>query len=176
MTTTCKNVQTNAGARKPKSRKIVDLTGKEFPLFRVIYYTGRKYRNSPLWLCACICGRFFEATTNKIRGGKTLSCGCYRKALFTPNSPVSWFQEGTNLHAFGRLSKTNKSGVPGVRYIEERDRWEARLNFKGKLVLNKSCHTFEEAVARRREAEEEYVIPLLDKYRVQRDGSFGQVV
>ena len=149
-----------------KSRKRYDLTNQEFPLFRVIYDTGRRYKNSPLWLCVCKCSRFFEATTKKIRGGHTHSCGCHKKALLTPNSPVSWFQEGTNLYAFtaNSLSKRNKSGVTGVSYRRNTDSWLARLELRGKLVLNKQCDTFEEAVEARKNAEKEYIIPLLEKY------------
>ena len=162
MTTTC------TPAISPDDKIKIDLTGKEFPLFRVIYYTGRKHRNSPLWFCGCICGKFFEATTNKIRSGKTLSCGCYRKALFTPNSPVSWFQEGTNLNAFNltKPSERNTSGVTGVSYQRNTGSWLARLELRGKFVLNEPFDTFEEAVAARKKAEEEHVLPLLEKYNL----------
>ena len=149
-------------------KKRYDFTGQEFPLFRVICDTGKRYRNSPIWLCVCQCNRIFEASTKKIRSGQILSCGCHRKALFTPNSPVSWLQEGTNLFAFmmSKPNKRNTSGVTGVSYIRDRKRWGARLIFKGKLVLNRTCETFDEAVEARRKAEEQYVIPLLEKYNL----------
>ena len=159
-----KDTKTDCCVTEHKQRHRFDLTGKKFPLFTVISYTGKSKKNSPVWLCECECGRFFEASTSKIKAGRIRSCGCYRKALFKSDSEVSWFQEGTNLNAYGKLIKSNTSGVTGVQHISDRDRWYARLIFKGELVLNKTFPTFKEAVDARMKAERIYIRPLLIKY------------
>jgi hypothetical protein len=63
-----------------------------------------------------------------------------------------------------KRSKRNTSGVTGVRYLSKRNTFEARLIFKGELVLCKTYKTFDEAVNARKEAENKYVKPLLEKY------------
>ena len=45
------------------------------------------------------------------------------------------------------LSKDNTSGYTGVS--KTRNKWVARLNHKGKIVLSQFCDTIEEAVATR---------------------------
>ena len=152
-----------------KKRKRMDLTGQIYPMFKVISYTGRDYLNNPLWLCECKCGRFFDAHTQEIRNGHTHSCGCHRKSLMTKNAEGSWLQENTNLHSFriGKPSSRNTSGVTGVSFYKETGKWVAQMSFQGKRVLWKLCDSFDEAVDRRRKAEEQYVIPLLEKYNIE---------
>lgn len=50
----------------------------------------------------------------------------------------------------------NKSGVKGIFYDKERNKWKALLTINKKSVLNKRFDTFEEAVQARKEAEEKY--------------------
>lgn len=50
----------------------------------------------------------------------------------------------------------NTSGVIGVSYYSDRDRWVQRLTIKGK-TRQKYCKTFEEAVQARKKLEEEYL-------------------
>ena len=158
----------NSDTSKPTSRFKYDLTEKKFPHFQVIHFTGRYRKNSPLWLCLCKCGTYFEACTRKINNGKRKSCGCLRKALLTPNSATSWFQEGTNLTPFinNKPGKRNTSGVTGVRYLEHCNMWEARLYFKKKLVLYDTFPSFAQAVKARKDAEDKYIKPLLEKYNL----------
>ena len=158
----------NGDTSKPTTRFKYDLTGKEFPHFHVIHFTGKYRRSSPLWLCLCKCDTYFEACTRKIRNGQRKSCGCLRQALLTPDSPISRFQEGTNLTPFinNKPGKTNKSGVVGVRFLEDRGKWEARMYFKKELVLCKTFPNFNKAVKARQDAVEEHVTPLLEKYNL----------
>ena len=54
------------------------------------------------------------------------------------------------------ILKSNKSGVTGVMQRNDSGHWRAYLRANGKMVLNKTFKTFEEAVTARKEAEEKY--------------------
>lgn len=55
------------------------------------------------------------------------------------------------------LSKRNHTGVIGVSYDKNNERWVARLRYHGRYVLNKACQTFEEAAELRHAAERRYL-------------------
>ena len=59
---------------------------------------------------------------------------------------------------------TNTSGVRGVYYDKKSNKWRARLKFKGKNMNFGSYEKFEDAVAARKKAEEEYFQTALDTY------------
>lgn len=65
------------------------------------------------------------------------------------NSTVQCFNQN--------LRKDNKTGVKGVNWDKNINRWQAQLQVDGKKVLNKYFKTFEEAVKARKEAEEKYL-------------------
>lgn len=57
----------------------IDLTGQTYGKLTVIEKYGKKNYNGhtqTTWLCKCECGNFTEATTNALRTGKKVSCGC----------------------------------------------------------------------------------------------------
>lgn len=54
------------------------------------------------------------------------------------------------------LRKDNKSGVCGVKPNANGTKFYARLDVKGRCVLDRLCSTFDEAVKARKEAEIEY--------------------
>ncbi|MBB1163669.1 hypothetical protein FOS38_01675 [Lactobacillus rhamnosus] len=63
-----------------------------------------------------------------------------------------------------KISSANKSGVKGVYWKGPRQLWIARLYFKGVLVLDSGFAKKEDAIKARREAEEKYFKPILEKY------------
>ena len=60
---------------------LLDLTGRKYPHFQVIERCGTyrvKWWSTPIWLCRCECGKYFEARGDAIRRGTQVSCGCQR--------------------------------------------------------------------------------------------------
>jgi len=63
---------------------LIDLTGRRFGRLTVIkragsyHPPGRAWVNEPLWLCRCDCGQEAVVIGHNLRGGRTISCGCYR--------------------------------------------------------------------------------------------------
>jgi AP2 domain len=58
-------------------RPMIDLTGQTFGNLTVVERIGTR-NHSPLWLCACKCGRTASVTTTLLRTGQTRSCKCLR--------------------------------------------------------------------------------------------------
>jgi hypothetical protein len=56
-----------------------NLIGQTFGQLTVESRAGRGNR-TVLWLCRCSCGNTTEVTTGNLRGGRTSSCGCTRRA------------------------------------------------------------------------------------------------
>lgn len=70
-------ILSTGGADVEHSRRRLDLTGWRFGRLTVLAPAGRIGRYTA-WLCRCECGRETVATTRKLRGGNTRSCGCLK--------------------------------------------------------------------------------------------------
>lgn len=62
--------------------RFIDITGKKFGRLTALYRL-HNVNCKTKWLCICECGNLKEITTNSLQGGKTKSCGCYRKEITT---------------------------------------------------------------------------------------------
>jgi hypothetical protein len=70
--------------------QLIDITGQTFGFLRVIEKAENAIRGKSdvKWLCVCVCGNKTIVTSQSIRAGKTVSCGCYWRArMCGPNSP-----------------------------------------------------------------------------------------
>lgn len=58
-----------------------DITGEVFGRLTVVGQIGRNKRQETLWSCTCSCGSGKEVITigNRLKSGKTKSCGCLKK-------------------------------------------------------------------------------------------------
>lgn len=59
----------------------MDLTGKRFGKILVLKDSDKRQRGHILWLCLCDCGKIVEVRAEKLKGGTTVSCGCYAKEI-----------------------------------------------------------------------------------------------
>jgi len=152
---------------KPK-----DITGQRFGKLVAIENTGAKRRSGYIWLCKCDCGNEKDVAISKLVTGRTKSCGClkdevdveYLKKARDIISEES-LREGTSLLLLTqKISKSNKTGVKGVFFNEKTGKWLATLTFKGECVLNKTFANKQDAINARKEAEEKYFKPILEKY------------
>ncbi|MBC2267665.1 hypothetical protein HCB38_07555 [Listeria sp. FSL L7-0083] len=130
-------------------------------------------------LCQCDCGNTCEVIFAKFNNGYTKSCGCLslEKKMQKHSSVRSAkvvatmkenniLVENTNIAVISRntIMSTNKSGVTGVSYDNERNRWIAQITFRGEHKHLGRFIKKEDAIKARKEAEEKYFKPLIDKY------------
>ena len=62
----------------------IDLTGKRFVRLKVLEYShSKKYKHCTkvYWRCICDCGNECVVCSDRLRSGKTKSCGCLRKEI-----------------------------------------------------------------------------------------------
>lgn len=60
-----------------------DLKNQKFGMLTVLEANGKNSKGELLWLCRCDCGNITTVTTDRLRSGKTKSCGCYHKNRFS---------------------------------------------------------------------------------------------
>ncbi len=115
-------------------------------------------------LCKCDCGKKF------IVGGDELSkhpysCGCTPKPKrLETGRPNDWaLGYKKDKHAMTCMTKkeravyiTSKSGVSGVRWVKQRNRWVARITYRQKEYFLGYFKTKEDAIKARVEEEKKY--------------------
>lgn len=141
----------------------LDLTGQKYGKLTVI-----KEISKSMWLCKCDCGNTTTASTNNLRMGGIVSCGCAqlenaekaRKAMY------KFAFENTNIKALKmKTHKNSKTGIKGVQYNEKRKRWIATLMIGGECKLYKTCNSLKEAIEVREQAEELYFKPVIERFK-----------
>ncbi|HEM4277475.1 TPA: hypothetical protein U1X82_002278 [Streptococcus suis] len=160
--------------------KLINLTGKRFGRLKVIK-RANTIRKGVYWLCQCDCGNKKEVRgsllTTKDETRMIRSCTCLSKEkasarqknllkkVTEANKPRFGVEKGTDvkLIASKKVWKNNKSGVKGVSFDKARGQWIATLNLKGNVVLCKRFKKFDDAVIARKEAEEKYFKPIIEK-------------
>ena len=56
-----------------------DLTGETYGRLTVVRFLGQDRRSASRWECRCECGSVVIVPIDRLRGGNTVSCGCYRR-------------------------------------------------------------------------------------------------
>lgn len=148
-----------------RSKNNEDLTTKRFGRLKVT----EKIKHE--WKCRCDCGKEIVVSTNDLITGWRRSCGCWIKGTLKKKEweiLESVNVEGTRLSAISNnvaLSKRNKSGVRGVSWDSARNKWFVSIGYKGKNIKLGRFDNLEDAIKVRKEAEEKYYKPLLEKYK-----------
>lgn len=150
----------------------IDLTGQRFGRLVAIKDAGYVDHGHRVWECKCDCGNTVFVRAGSLKSGYTKYCGCLQASISRENlekahkwSRTHDLKEHTKLSALNdKISSANKSGVKGVYWKGPRQLWIARLYFKGVLVLDSGFAKKEDAIKARRDAEEKYFKPILEKY------------
>ena len=96
--------------------KFVDLTGKKFGRLTVIKRSNKKSKNgSVLWECKCECGNQSCVSSQSLKSGRTVSCGCYGKEIR---------KQGT----IKANKERAKHGMYGTRFYRKWDGMKGRCN------------------------------------------------
>ncbi|EAK9503753.1 AP2 domain-containing protein [Listeria monocytogenes] len=161
---------------------IIDLTGKEFGRLTVKEFV-RSENGNALWNCFCVCGNEKEVLAQHLKRGHVQSCGCLARDNGRKHADKNLRSETAQKNALKRklevdaidgtmrsaltrnLSARNKSGIKGVRWNEKRNKWEASITFQKKLYFLGRFEKKEHAVKARKDAEEKYFKPILDKQK-----------
>lgn len=153
----------------------MDLIGKYFGRLHIIANsTNRK----GYVVCECECGKRKEIRATSLTQTKapTRSCGCIQreKASSVGGKNISKNSEN-RLNTMRRFNtnfdvienpnppKNNRSGQKGVWYDVKKDNYQVYIGIHGKRVSLGRAPTFEEAVKRRKEAEEKYFSPIISE-------------
>lgn len=134
----------------------IDLTGKQFGLWTVLYDTGKRQNGNPIWHCRCRCKKHTEKDISALclRKGESTSCGCKISNNTNYGILASIFS--------GRVIKSNTSGVNGVWWDNKRKKWIARIEIQKTVINLGGFNTLGEAYLARQKANEKYIKPLLE--------------
>lgn len=161
------------------ARKKIDLTGQRFGRLTAIKATDERMYGESVWVCVCDCGNEVKVKSSGLRNGKNKSCGCLRdelslkrikNAMESPNYKAYMekdsIEKGTRLSLIQpeRVQSNNLSGVTGVYYHKRNEVWVAKLILKKETKLYKEFKHKQDAINARKEAEEKYFEPILEKY------------
>ena len=139
--------------------KAKDIKGQRSGKLKAIMPVGKTESGENIWLCECECG-----STSLIEAGrfyKTKSCGCVHEEILNAGRKSANSKhciEGTSVTRAkeaieGKLLSSNSSGHRGVHWDKERQKWVARIVFKGKTHFIgrydnfiEACNAYEAAV------------------------------
>lgn len=147
-----------------------DLTGKKFGKLSVLAKTNnRADGGSVVWQCKCDCGNIVEISSKKLVNGLAVSCGCYQKErqkYSMKKLHSKQFKENTNIDLISKnqANSNNKCGIRGVHWSSSKNKWIASLSFQ-KKTYSKAFKNKEDAIKYRKELEEKYFKPILEKYK-----------
>ncbi len=138
------------------SQQRLDLTGQRFGMLTVLA-PAENIGSMTAWRCRCDCGKETVVMTGHLRDGHTTSCGCKPSVTLIDGTCVELIQSKT-------IRRNNTSGVTGVTWNNQQNRWDATLMFKGKRHYLGGYSRFEDAVKARKRAEEELFEPFLEEF------------
>lgn len=159
-----------------------DLTGKTINglevlrLERVIENQG-KNRKEYSWKCKCKrCGNEIVLRSSNIKRRKNQYCGCLSKnnIKLQLDKGIEYrknniLKEGTRLdNISNKLSKANTTGVRGVTFDKQTNKYRATIEFKGQKYDLGRYATLDKAKEIRQKAEEKFYKPILEKYNYKK--------
>jgi len=149
--------------------RLEDIVGQTFGYLTVIKLTdNRGKKGQAIFECRCICGNIKLAQGSLLIAGKVKSCGCLKVELDKELGKIGehMLVEGTSLSRLNcKLPKNNTSGTKGVKWEKKQKKWIARIGFQGKHIYLGSYENKADAIQARKEAEEKYFKPILEKYK-----------
>lgn len=150
-----------------------DLTGHKFGRLTAIKPLEKRRNGQVVWHVKCDCGNEVDVVGKDLTRGRTKSCGCLRKEYQKKNMLDNGdkitgknLKENTNISRLNEtISKNNTSGIRGVCFIKRTNSWRATIGFKKKMIFLGYFKNIEDAITARKEAEEIYYKPIVDKYK-----------
>ena len=165
--------------RKEKSRAVAkDIRGMRFGYWTVIdrVEIDKHYTNGHAcgWLCRCDCGTERVLETATLTKGKSTNCGCdkgKKSSRRIKEDNVFCRYDGTHVTAIRpglKLLSNNKSGVRGVYFENDSQKWVAMIGLKGKTIKLGRFKDKEDAIKARKEGEEKYFAPIIKAFEAEK--------
>lgn len=148
--------------------KYIDITGNRYNKLVAIKNVGSsKTYKCALWECSCDCGNTVIVPSSRLKNGDIKSCGCFRKEYQKKdlkNNREKNLINGTNVAIINSLkvNKNSKSGHKGV--CRAKGKWYAYISIKKQTYSLGYFDKIEDAIKARREAEEKFFKPIIEKY------------
>lgn len=163
-----------------------NLKDMQFGRLKAIEKTNKRTKEgSVIWKCKCNCGnpKFVYASSHELIAKKVRSCGCLAKETQHQNGEragaiikENYCIEGTNINNLtSNIAKNNTSGVKGVTWCKEKNKWMAQIVFKGKTYYLGRYNKKEDAIEIRKIAEKKFFGEFLEWYKTikQKDDEDG---
>lgn len=119
-----------------------------------------------IYKCLCDCGKEVEVLGNNLT--QTNSCGCINdenRAKMIPEERFGIIEHTSiTMLSSNKIATNNTSGIKGVSYHKQKNKWTSRLSFKGKSYWLGAYNTIEEATTARKIAEEKLYGDFLKWY------------
>lgn len=170
-----RNTMRRIGAKSPTRSAEKLLTGRKFGRLLVLRDSGeRTNRNNRVYECECECGNIVYVPAYSLKNNHTQSCGCLLKEIakkkaqdYLKSAKKNDLKEGTSLWGISlkKNQKNNTSGVTGVWLDKRSGKWIAELTLKGEVFRLGTFKDKQVATNVRKEAEEKYFSPIIEKYR-----------
>ena len=161
--------------------KSKDITGQRFGRLTVFRDSGKRDKGKNIiWVCHCDCGNECEVITANLNSHATKSCGCLKKETEMVRAKqmiasekrkkhigLDTREKGTRITSISHARKDNKnnnSGTKGVCFHKKSGMWMAYIMFKNKQKYLGLFKNKQDAINARKEAEEKYFKPILEKY------------
>lgn len=141
----------------------VDLTGNQYGFLHVKEYN----KKSKKWICECKCGRKTEVTSSNLKHSNTMSCGKCKYVEVAQRDVVG----NTRISQINKsINSNNTSGVTGVGYQKNRNKWYANIRFRGKNHWLGLYDNKEDAIIARKTAEENLHKEFFEWIKTQEGG------
>lgn len=134
--------------------------------------TRIKMNDSIIWKCVCDCGKISFVNSGSLTSGRIKSCGCLRKpheieqGKRLAKESKKQCIDGTSIRSITmKKPKTNTSGIKGVYWDKNRNKWVAQIEFKGKTYYLGRYANKEDAREAREKAEKEMFGKFLEEHK-----------
>lgn len=149
-----------------QGQKIIDLSGKIYPHFKVIKYAGLGPSHVKYWVCLCQYGKTFISTSTNIRMGLTISCGCVKDEAL-PKGRCKCSRSRFDGIRITKLQnrKPYKNSKSGIKVVSQYTfgAWYASLSV-GKVRHKVRCNFKEQGLYQRAMLEKKYQNPVIKEY------------
>jgi len=161
----------NTTAVKLKSGQIADITNQKFGRLTALRPTDKRIDRAVIWECECSCGKkgIYRALDSLRDSGERQSCGCWLSEISRENNEIVFnYIDGTRIESIKdqKLLKNNKSGIRGVNWDKNANKWRAIIYFQGRQIHLGLFADIDDAARARKVAEDEYYKPVIEKFEV----------